>query len=245
MSTHLPEQSLLTLADTCLLSGHRLSEWCGHGPALEEDIALTNTALDAIGQARGLLQIVAARRGGGATEDSLAYLRDAADFCNVALAAAPNTDYAHAVLRSMLLAAWQIPIWDVWLASADRDVAAVAGDAAKEARVQWRQARDWVVRFGDGTEESRRRLLAAIDAQWPLCAEMLATPVAGIDATQHTQRWKEAVAAAFADATVPLPALPPAGANAVGRALDAARVARAALLTEMQSLARQHPNATW
>ena len=87
MSTFLPEQSLLTLADTCLLSGHRLSEWCGHGPALEEDIALTNTALDAIGQARGLLQIVAARRGGGATEDSLAYLRDAADFCNVALAA--------------------------------------------------------------------------------------------------------------------------------------------------------------
>ena len=245
MSIFLPEQSLLTLADTCLLSGHRLSEWCGHGPALEEDIALTNTALDAIGQARGLLQIIAARRGGEATEDSLAYLRDAADFCNVALASAANVDYAHTVLRSMLLAAWQIPIWDAWLTSADRDVAAVAANAAKEARVQWRQARDWVVRFGDGTDESRRRLLAAIDAQWPLCPEMLATPMAGADAAVNQRQWTDAVAAAFADATVPMPALLPAASETVAAAVGNARLARAELLAEMQSLARQHAGATW
>ncbi|MFO1343261.1 MAG: 1,2-phenylacetyl-CoA epoxidase subunit PaaC [Burkholderiales bacterium] len=245
MSIFLPEQSLLTLADTCLLSGHRLSEWCGHGPALEEDIALTNTALDAIGQARGLLQIVAARRGGGATEDSLAYLRDAADFSNVALAAAANVDYAYTVLRSMLLAAWQIPIWDAWLANDDREVAAVAANAAKEARMQWRQARDWVVRFGDGTEESRRRLLAAIDALWPLCPEMLARPITGVSGAQLLQQWTDAVAAAFADATVPMPALLPAASETVAAAVGNARLARAELLAEMQSLARQHAGATW
>ncbi len=245
MTTHLPEPSLLTMADTCLLSGHRLSEWCGHGPALEEDIALTNTALDAIGQARGLLQIVAARHGGGETEDTLAFQRDASDFCNVALAAADNVDYAHTVLRSLLLAGWQIPVWDAWLASADRDVAAVAANAAKEARVQWRQARDWVVRFGDGTDESRRRLLAAIEAQWPLCAAMLATPVAATDDAERSRHWLQAVAAVFADATVTMPPLPAIESDAAVTAVSRVRQSRAALLAEMQSLARQHPGALW
>lgn len=242
---HLPEQSLLTMADTCLLSGHRLSEWCGHGPALEEDIALTNTALDAIGQARRLLQVVASRRGAGCSEDTLAYFRDAGEFCNVALAAAPNVDYAHTVLRSMLLAAWQLPVWDAWAAHADRDVAAIAADAAKEVRVQWRQARDWVVRFGDGTDESRRRLDAAVEAQWPLCVELLATDVAGVDSAARNQVWRDAVSAAFAEATVPVPTLPALESDGVQRATRDAHAQRASLIAEMQSLARQHPGAVW
>lgn len=111
--------------------------------------------------------------------------------------------------------------------------------------MQWRQARDWVVRFGDGTEESRRRLLAAIDALWPLCPEMLARPITGVSGAQLLQQWTDAVAAAFADATVPMPALLPAASETVAAAVGNARLARAELLAEMQSLARQHAGATW
>ena len=173
MTNTLSESSLLTLADTCLLWGHRLSEWCGHGPALEEDIALTNTALDALGQARALLQLVAARRTPATTEDALAYFRDSHEFRNVTLAELPNGDYAQTVLRSLLLAAWFVPIWESLTQSADRQVALIATNAAKEARMQLRHAHDWVVRFGDGTRQARQRIEGAIVALWPHCDELL------------------------------------------------------------------------
>lgn len=238
----LPESTLLTLADTCLISGHRLSEWCGHGPALEEDIALTNTALDAIGQARALLQVVAARRSPAITEDALAYLREPAQFANLALAAAPNTDYAHTVLRSLLLAAWLVPVWDALGHSSDHDIAAIAGNAAKEARVQRRHARQWWVRFGDGTAESRRRAEAAVAALWPLTGELSAVRIPGVDPDAVLSAWWDAVQDAFAEATMPLPtAAPPLSGELAAQAAQW----RHALLGEMQSLARQHPGARW
>ena len=239
MPNTLSEQTLLTLADTCLLWGHRLSEWCGHGPALEEDIALTNTALDVIGQARALLQCVAARRTPATTEDALAYFRDPHEFHNVTLAEMPNGDYAQTILRSFLLAAWFVPVWEALAQHADREVATIAGNAAKEARMQLRHAHDWVVRFGDGTAESRQRIEAAIAALWPYCDEMLNVEIDGTARDARRAAWSTVVAAAFHEATLTVPLI---GAFPAANTEHADRIV---LLAEMQSLARRHPNAVW
>ena len=239
MPNTLPEKALLTLADTCLLWSHRLSEWCGHGPALEEDIALTNTALDVIGQARALLQLVAARRTPETTEDALAYFRDPHEFRNLTLAELPIGDYAQTILRSLLLAAWFVPVWESLAKHADRPVAMIAINAAKEARMQLRHAHDWVVRFGDGTPESRRKIEAAVVALWPYGSELLAVEIEGTDRDRRRAAWLRVVTEVFAEATLTVPDL-----SAVATA-DWAHEHRAALLAEMQSLARQHPNTVW
>jgi ring-1,2-phenylacetyl-CoA epoxidase subunit PaaC len=239
MSNALSETSLLTLADTCLLWGHRLSEWCGHGPALEEDIALTNTALDVIGQARALLQRVAERRTPTTTEDALAYFRDPHEFRNLTLAELSNGDYAKTILRSLLLAAWFVPIWEALERHADRPVAAIATNAAKEARMQLRHAHDWVVRFGDGTAESRRRIEAAIADLWPYCGELLDVEIDGTARDARRIAWVNAVTSAFEEATLTVPPV-----DTLTRP-DPAYADRIELLAEMQSLARQHPSAVW
>ncbi len=239
MSNAIPETSLLTLADTCLLWGHRLSEWCGHGPALEEDIALTNTALDVIGQARALLQLVAHRRTPPTTEDALAYFRDPHEFRNLSLAELANGDYAQTILRSFLLAAWFVPVWEALEKGADRQVAAIATNASKEARMQLRHAHDWVVRFGDGTPESRRRIEAAVASLWPRCGELLDVEIDGTARTARRDAWLSIVTTTFTKATM---TMPPMGAASTPNSSHPDRVT---LLTEMQSLARQHPNAVW
>ena len=239
MSKALSETTLLTLADTCLLWGHRLSEWCGHGPALEEDIALTNTALDVIGQARALLQLVATRRTPTTAEDALAYFRDPHEFRNVTLAELPNGDYAQTILRSLLLAAWFVPVWEALANHADRPVAAIASNAAKEARMQLRHAHDWVVRFGDGTPESRGRIEVAVAVLWPYCAELLAVEIDGTERSARCVVWRRCIASAFVEATLKVPAVTDEKSG------NEPRENRASLLTEMQSLARQHPNAVW
>ncbi len=227
------------LADTCLLWGHRISEWCGHGPALEEDIALTNTALDVIGQARALLQLAAERRTPTTTEDALAYFRDPHDFHNLTLAELPNGDYAQTTLRSFLLAAWFVAVWEALTAHADRQVAGIAMNAAKEARVQLRHAHDWLVRFGDGTAESRQRIEAAIAALWPYCDELLDAEIDGTSRDERRVAWVNVVTAAFDEATLTIPGVQPIPAQ------EPSHPDRVALLGEMQSLARQHPNAVW
>lgn len=239
MSSTTSEEILLLLADTCLLWGHRLSEWCGHGPALEEDIALTNDALDVIGQSRVLLQTVAARRSPATTEDALAYLRDADDFRNLALAAMPDVDYAHTVLRSLMLAAWFVPVWEALSHGADQSLAQIAGNAAKESRGHLRHAGDWVVRFGDGTAESRARIEAAIEVLWPFAAELLTTEIEGVDTERRNSAWINVMRETLAQATLRVPPLPPAGTTPDSSAH------RRTLLAEMQSIARQHPGATW
>lgn len=239
MSNALSETSLLTLADTCLLWGHRLSEWCGHGPALEEDIALTNTALDVIGQARALLQRVAERRTPTTTEDALAYFRDPHEFRNLTLAELTNGDYAQTILRSLLLAAWFVPVWEALEKHTDRPVAAIATNAAKEARMQLRHAHDWVVRLGDGTPESRQRIEAAVVALWPYCGELLDAEIDGTARDERRAGWINVVNSAFHEATLTVPPM-----DTLSRP-DPAHTDRIELLAEMQSLARQHPNAVW
>lgn len=238
----LHETTLLTLADTCLLWGHRLSEWCGHGPALEEDIALTNTALDVIGQARALLQLAASRRGDGATEDTLAYFREPDAFANIMMAALSNGDYAHTIARSFLLSAWFVPAWESLARSADRPLATLASDAVKESRMQLRHASDWVIRFGDGSEESRRRIDAAFASLWPYRDELLATFIDGTDQVARNASWLVTINATFDAATLMLPMSAGYDANVLNAA---ACESRATLLAEMQSLARQHPGAVW
>ena len=235
------ETDLLVLADTCLLLGHRLSEWCGHGPALEEDIALTNCALDLIGQARRLYQLVAARRGDGWTEDRLAYLREPEDFRNLPLAALANGDYAQTVLRAWALGLWFVIVWERLARVGDAPVAAIAADAGKEARMLVRHTGAWVVRFGDGTAESRRRLLTARSALAPRIAELCSATIAGIDARDLHDHLHEAAQPVLRQAGLP----PDWGEDAVAAAtLDPAE-ARRELLAEMQSLARTYPDATW
>jgi ring-1,2-phenylacetyl-CoA epoxidase subunit PaaC len=250
LATLLPltEAHILLLADTCLLWGHRLSEWCGHGPALEEDIALTNTALDLIGQARALLKWVALRRADATTEDTLAYFREPHEFTNLAMAALDNGDYAHTIARSFLLAAWCVPVWESLAVSTegiDGTLAPIALNAAKESRMQLRHASDWVIRFGDGTDESQRRIKAGIDALWPYAAELLATHVGGTDQSKRNERWQRTIGSVFATANLPIPEPIVAAAPLAAEFAATAGASRISLLAEMQSLARQHPNASW
>jgi ring-1,2-phenylacetyl-CoA epoxidase subunit PaaC len=210
---------------------------------LEEDIALTNTALDVIGQARSLLQLVAARRGDGATEDTLAFFRDPDEFQNLMLAALPNGDYAHTIARSFLLSAWFVPVWESLARSADRSLANLAANAVKESRVQLRHASDWVVRLGDGTAESRERMETAVAELWPNAAELTNEVILGTDQSSRNAQWWATVRNTFDVATLHSPdeALAPVTIALTSKAHEY----RAALLNEMQSLARQHPGATW
>ncbi|HET6828008.1 MAG TPA: 1,2-phenylacetyl-CoA epoxidase subunit PaaC, partial [Ramlibacter sp.] len=177
-----PVDYLLQLADNALVLGQRNAEWCGHGPVLEEDIALANISLDLIGQARLLYQHAAMQLGAGATEDHLAYFRDANQFRNYTLlelphrgplapTAAADRDYATTIARNFLYGALMVPLWDALQQSRDAQLAAIAGRSLKESRYHLRHARDWLVRLGDGTDESHARTQAAVDHLMPYTQE--------------------------------------------------------------------------
>lgn len=170
---------LLRVADTCLVLSQRLGEWCGHAPILEEDLALSNMALDLIGQARGVLTRVAQLDGQGHDEDQLAFLRDERQYLNPVLTELPNGparpgDFAFTVLRNFAVSSWLLLMWERLQTSSDAEVAAIAAKAVKEARYQRQHAADWVVRLGDGTEESKARMQAALNLLWPYCSELFA-----------------------------------------------------------------------
>ena len=162
---------LLRRADDALVLGHRLSEWTGHAPTLEEELALANLALDLIGQARALYALAAAR-GTGEDEDALAYLRSDREYANLLLLELPNGDFAVTIARLFLYAAFMDPFWRAAAASRDRDLAAIAAKAEKEAAYHLRHSAEWLIRLGDGTDESHRRAQAALDLLWPYTGEM-------------------------------------------------------------------------
>lgn len=166
---------LLRMGDNTLVLGQRLSEWCGHGPALEEDIALTNTALDLIGQTQMWLGLAGEREGQGRDADRLAYHRDAWDFRNLLLVEQPNRDFSVTMIRQFLFDTWHL---EALRALSDHDaaeIAAIAGKAAKEVTYHRERSTDTVIALGDGTEESQRRMQAAIDRLWPYVGEMFTT----------------------------------------------------------------------
>ncbi len=172
ISTEPGVRYLLRLGDTCLVHAQRLGEWCGHAPIIEEDIALTNIALDLIGQARGILTRAGQLGGQQFDEDQLAFLREERDYLNPTLVELPRGDFAVTTVRNLMVAALLELLWTRLQASSDAEVAAVAGKAVKEARYHHRHAADWLVRLGDGTAESRRRIEAALERLWPYSREL-------------------------------------------------------------------------
>jgi len=191
-------QYVLRLADTALILGQRLGEWCGHAPVLEEDIALANIALDLIGQSRALLTRAGQLEGKDHDEDQLAFLREERDYRNATIVELPNGpsrpgDFAFTVLRNAMMATWFRLLWERLRESSDAELAAIAGKAVKEARYHQQHSSDWVVRLGDGTDESARRLRAALDALWRYGAELFDSDAVDVAAAANGlgPRWAD------------------------------------------------------
>jgi ring-1,2-phenylacetyl-CoA epoxidase subunit PaaC len=164
----------LRLGDLSLVLGQRLGEWVGHAPALEEDLGLANVALDMIGQARLLLSYAAEVEGKGRDEDQIAYLRDQSAYFNAVLVEQPNGDFGQTIVRQVLIDAFQLELYEQMANSADTRLAAIAAKSVKEVRYHLRYSSDWLVRLGDGTEESRSRVQSALDLLWPYTVELFA-----------------------------------------------------------------------
>ncbi len=252
-----PLNQLLHLADNALVLGQRNAEWCGHGPVLEEDIALANMSLDLIGQARLLYQHAASLAGNGATEDSLAYLRDAGDFRNYTLLELPHAsatsarDYATTIVRNFLYSALMSLRWEALQNSEDAQLAAIAGKSVKEAYYHLRHSRDWLLRLGDGTAESHARTQSALNHLLPYTQEFwLQSTVEMIanseditaPAASLQSRWNELVNDAVQEAGLQWPAC--IGALPQG-SLGQHSEHFPPFLAELQSLARAHPGAQW
>ncbi|MDN5937870.1 MAG: phenylacetate-CoA oxygenase subunit PaaC [Salinisphaera sp.] len=242
-------ETLLRLGDNDLVLGQRLSELCGHGPALEEDIAQTNVALDLIGQAQYWLGYAGEVEGAGRDADALAYRRDAQEFHNFVLLEQPNGDYGQTVVRQFYYDAWHFLVLRTLTDSADERIAGIAEKSLKEVRYHLQRSGDWVVRLGDGTDESHARAQAAVDGLWPFVgelfepadAELLERGVAA-DAGALRQPWLDHVQAVFAEATLTLPEAPWARSG-VKRGQHSEHLGF--LLAEMQTLHRAHPGASW
>ena len=253
---------LLHLADNAVVLGQRNAEWCGHGPILEEDLALANMSLDLIGQARLLYQLVADRKADGSTEDSLAYFRNPEDFRNYALAELPNRvalvgyakgdmDYGTTIVRNFLYSALMALVWEKLQASRNAQLAAIAAKSYKEVRYHLRHARDWLVRLGDGTQESHDRVQSALDHLMPYTQEFwTVTPMeqeaarTGLGVAPQDLRadWSAIVSAALAEATL----RESSSEGYVTQGKNQLHTEHLSfLLTEMQGLARAHPEAAW
>jgi ring-1,2-phenylacetyl-CoA epoxidase subunit PaaC len=242
---------LLRLGDTSLVLGQRLGEWIGHAPALEEDLGLANLALDLVGQARLLLTYAAEVEGKGRDEDAFAFFRDAPQFTNLTLAEQPNGDFAQTIVRQVLLDAWQLELYERLSRSADTRLAAIAAKSVKESRYHFRFSSGWLVRLGDGTEESHRRAQDAVNNLWRFTDEFF-TPddvdeqmaAAGVapDLAELQLHWAERIDEVFREATLQRPA-------SVGYPWHGKRGVHSEhlghMLTEMQHLQRTYPGAQW
>ncbi len=251
MDTKILIDYTLHLADNALIIGHRNSEWCGHGPILEQDIAITNIALDMIGQARNFYQYAAQLSGNGATEDSLAYLRDAIDFKNNLLVELPNGDWAQTVLRQFFFSTYQYFLYQQLQNSSDTQLAAIAEKSLKEVTYHLRWSSEWVIRLGDGTEESKRRVLHAINEIWSFTGELFlaanyellaVSEGYGVDLGVIKNEWDKKVKAVFEEATLTIPEnkwMQSGGKE--GRHTENLGF----ILAEMQFLQRAYPNSNW
>ncbi|MGH8237222.1 MAG: 1,2-phenylacetyl-CoA epoxidase subunit PaaC [Steroidobacteraceae bacterium] len=241
----------LTVGDTSLILAQRLGQWIGHAPALEEDLALANIALDLLGQARHLLTYAAQLEGAGRNEDDLALLRDPQDFLNLSLVEQPNGDFAQTIVRQFLIDAWQLELFERLQQSSEPKLAELAAKAIKETRYHFRFSSGWVVRLGDGTEESHRRAQAALDALWRFTHEMfVASPAEqeaaarGIapDPASLAAGWSSRVAEVLKEATLHKPADVPYAWHGK-RGQHSEHLSR--LLAEMQVMQRTYPGAQW
>ena len=243
----------LHLADNALILGHRNSEWTGHGPILEQDIALSNISLDLIGQARNFYQYAAELRNDGSTEDTLAYLRDAHEFKNCLLVEQSNGDWGKTVLRQFLFSAYQYYLYQQLQKVNDKTIASVAEKALKEVTYHLRWSSEWVVRLGDGTEESHTRMKSAMNELWKFTDELLIPAPYEIEIANHgiqldhtslKTNWNEKVFSVLKEATIPIPEDQIKSSDGYGKEgyhsehLDE-------ILSHMQSLQRANPGCEW
>lgn len=242
---------VLRLADTGLVLGQRLGEWVGHGPALEEDLAIANIALDLIGQARLLLTYAGEIEGRGRDEDALAYLRDAPEFFNVSLAEQPNGDFGQTIVRQFLIDSWQLELFEDLARSGDARLAQIAEKTLKEIRYHVRFSAGWMVRLGDGTPESHERMQRALETLWRFTEELftpdaldeqmaasgMAPPLAPLK-----ERWNGRVDAVLEEATLVRPKAQPHPWHGK-RGVHTEHLGH--LLGEMQHVQRAYPGARW
>jgi ring-1,2-phenylacetyl-CoA epoxidase subunit PaaC len=253
---------ILHLADNALVLGQRNAEWCGHGPVLEEDMAMANISLDCIGQARMLYQYAAGLINGDSTEDSLAYFRGPTEFRNYVLLELPHQtafapsaqvprDYAVTITRNFLYSTLMNLAWPALQASRDEQLAAIAAKSAKEVRYHLRHSTDWMLRLGDGTALSNQKMQAALDHLMPYTQEFFTTSAferevceigVGIDLSALRDEWQSRVATVLTQANLQMS--PSKGHITRGKeGLHSEHLSY--LLAEMQSLAREHPGAVW
>lgn len=243
---------LLRLADDRLIIGHRLSEWCGHGPIVEEDIALANIALDCIGQATNLLKLAGEAEGDGRNEDDLAYFREAIDFKNLIMAELPKGDFAFTITRQFLISAYSYSLLPNLAESKYEPLAAQAAKALKENQYHLRHSSEWMLRLGDGTEESHQRAQNALDDLWMYTGEMfeqdvleqtLADQGIAVKSADLKPEWKKLVSDVISKATLRLPDDNIYMISGGRRGRHSEHLGH--LLSEMQILARSFPGAKW
>ena len=241
----------LFLADNALITGQRLAEWCGHGPILEQDIALTNIALDHLGQARMLLQYAAEQKGGDATEDSLAYFRNEDEFRNLLITELPNGDWGRTLVKQFLYDTYHYFELTALLQCKDERLLAVARKAIKEVAYHAQWSAEWIIRLGDGTEESHHRVQTALDELWSYTGEFFAVDAATAKMTAAgvapdykaiQQQWKDKVEEVLQIATL---RMPEDGWMQSGGREGAHTEHMGYLLSEMQHIPRSYPEATW
>ncbi|MFJ8931741.1 1,2-phenylacetyl-CoA epoxidase subunit PaaC [Streptomyces sp. NPDC102364] len=229
----------LALGDDALVLSHRLGEWAGHAPVLEEEVALANIALDLLGQARVLLSLLG-------DEDELAYLREERAFRNVQLVEQPNGDFAHTIARQLYFSTYQQLLY-AQLAGTESEFAPLAAKAVKEVAYHQDHARQWTLRLGDGTEESHTRMQRAVDALWRYTGEMFQpVPGLGINPQELQASWTTSVAGTLQEATLTVPEGPQLGAWSAGAGRQGVHSEPfGRMLAEMQHLHRSHPGASW
>lgn len=236
----------LHLADNALILAQRNSEWCGHGPVLEQDIAITNITLDLIGQSRNLYQYAAQLIGGDMDEDKLAYLRNEREYCNCLLTEQPNGDWGQTILRQFLFSAYQHLLYEKLQQSNDQQLAAISAKALKEVTYHLRWSSEWVIRLGDGTEESHQRMQKAVEELWRYTGELFIPAeyekIAGIDMSVLQDSWLQKINEIFAEATL---VIPEKTFMQTGGKTGIHTEHMGFLLTELQYMQRAYPNSSW
>jgi ring-1,2-phenylacetyl-CoA epoxidase subunit PaaC len=236
----------LHLADNTLILAQKNAEWCGHGPILEQDIAITNISLDLLGQSRNFYQYAASLIGGGATEDSLAYLRTEREFRNCLLVEQQNGDWGQTILRQFFFSTYQYLLYEKLQNNTDQQIAAIAAKALKEVTYHLRWSSEWVVRLGDGTAESHQRMLKAIEELWRYTGELFIAAdyelEAGFDISLLKDAWMKKISAVFDEATLPIPEKT---FMQTGGKTGVHTEQLGYILTELQYLQRTYPGAEW
>ncbi|MBM3414085.1 MAG: phenylacetate-CoA oxygenase subunit PaaC [Bacteroidetes bacterium] len=238
----------LYLSDNSLILGQRNAAWCGHGPVLEQDIAITNITLDLIGQSRILYQYAAQLKGGDATEDSLAFLRSEREYKNCLLVERPNGDWAQTILRQFLFSCFQRELYTQLTKEKDSTLAAIATKALREVSYHYRWSREWVLRLGDGTAESHTRLASALENLWPYTGELFKGAdyelALGLDPAMLYTNWLSAVQSTLKEATLSLASFASCFMQTGGKT-GIHTEELGFILTDLQYMQRTYPGCDW